>query len=84
MTDAETWKTFIDDIGELSEDSQPNASVERFQKTQRGKINAVIRQGANEYNFNMISANSKKKTVSLRCSHVRSGCSAKAKRKVTY
>ena len=77
----ENWMAFIH--AEISDDSQQesqtNAFVKSFVKTQRNGINAVISQNDREYSFNMISGNMKKKTLTLRCKHVKAGCSAKAK-----
>ena len=75
------WQAFIN-IGDLSDDSQPNAFVQSFEKTQRGKINTVIKQDNQTFVYNMISGNMRKKTITLRCCHVKSGCQAKSKGKI--
>lgn len=72
------WQAFIN-IGDLSEDSQPNAYVEKFEKTQRKRINTIIKQNNETFCYNMISGNMRKKTITLRCCHVKSGCQAKSK-----
>ena len=75
------WQAFIN-IGDLSDDSQPNAFVESFEKTQRKRINTIIKQNNEKFCYNMISGNMRKKTITLRCCHVKSGCQAKSKGEV--
>ena len=78
----EDWRTFVN-MPELSDDSQspsqPNAKVKNFTKTQRNRINTVLSLNGGDFVYNMISANFNKRSLSLRCTHVKQGCNAKAK-----
>ena len=62
-----------------SDESQAQSSVKGFLKTQRGGINTLIETDGEQYTYNFISANQNRKLITLRCSHVKMGCSDKAK-----